>query len=243
MIEARAMARELQEQLNGAVKASQEQFRKGQETAANAVRTWTNTAKTARPRLQAVSLPKLPDVQLPKLADVKLPSLADVKLPSLADVKQAGVKLREVKLKDVRMPEVQLPKLPVERLQRIGGAEELAENAERLANKVLAAQLKFAGRTLHNAAPVIADGAAFLTKAADKVAARVTAAQREAEVVVMDAAKATAPSKTETTKATAAKATAAKSRTAKTSSAKATAAKPAAAKATSASRKAKTDKK
>jgi hypothetical protein len=180
---------------------------------------------------------------------MQLPKLQDVKLPTLADVRQAGAKLREVKL-----PEVQLPKLPVQRLPRNGGTEELAESAERLANRVLAAQLKFAGKTLHSAAPVIADGAAFLTKAADKVAARVTPQptakpeQAVAEVVVLAPAKPAAATEAEPTESkpsdtSTIKARTAKPRTAKTGTAKAAAAKPTAAKGTSAARKAKTDKK
>ncbi len=181
MIEARAMARELQEQLTGAVKASQEQFRKGQETAASAVRTWTDTAKSVR-----THLPKPSATQLPK------PKLPTVSLPTLADVKQASAKLRDVKLPqvklpEVKLPEVKLPKLPAQPLHKIPGTEELADSAERLAGRVLAAQLKFAGRTLHSAAPVLAEGAAFLTKAADAVTSRATAVRHGSPRATADA--------------------------------------------------------
>jgi hypothetical protein len=234
MIEPRAMARELQEQLTGAVKASQEQFRKGQETAASAVRTWTDTAKSVRTHLPR---PTLPAAQLPKL-------------PTLADVRQAGAKLRDVKL-----PEVRLPKLPAQPLNRIASTDELAEGAERLANRVLVTQLKFAGRTLHNAAPVIADGAAFLTRAADRVALRVQPATEAraddvveiAEVVELAPAAEASTAEASPAKAGTAKASPAKPRVTRASSPRTGTAKAAAtkapAKANSTARKAKTTKK
>jgi hypothetical protein len=237
MIEARAMARELQEQLTGAVKASQEQFRKGQETAASAVRTWTNTAKTVRTRLPKQTLPA---AQLPKL-----PALS---LPTLADVKEAGAKLREmtlkdVRLKDVKLPDVRLPKLPAQPLNRITSTDEFAESAERLANRVLVTQLKFAGRTLHSAAPVIAEGAAFLTRAADRVASRVqTAPQASPAESVAEVVELAPATEAGTAKASPAKPKVTKASTAKAPPAKAAATKPAAAKASGTARKAKTTK-
>jgi hypothetical protein len=245
MIEARAMARELQEQLTSAVKASQEQFRKGQETAASAVRTWTNTAKAVRPHLPRPTMPTA----------AQLPKLPAVSLPTIADVKQAGAKLREGKLKDVKLPEVRLPKLPAQPLNRITSTDELAEGAERLANRVLVSQLKFAGRTLHNAAPIIADGGAYLTRAAYKVASRVqpatqaSAAEPVAEVVETEGAEvvtiADAVELAPSTEASTAEASTAKPRATKASTAKASpaATKPAPAKASSTARKTKTAKK
>ena len=70
MIDTRAVAQEVQDQLNAAFQKGQEQIRKGRESVTVAVRTGSHIAQAVKP-----SLPKLPSVQ------VKVPSLSDLGSP------------------------------------------------------------------------------------------------------------------------------------------------------------------
>jgi hypothetical protein len=173
MIDTRALAQEVQDQLVEAVHRGQQQFRKGQdqlrksqdqmrksrEALAEAVRSGNQLAKSIRP-----SLP-LPTVRIP---------------PLTTPADRARLRARSHELAD----------------QVVATQRHLADRAVQattpLAEQVIATQRQLAGKALHAASPVVADRVAKLTHAvgtlpgmrrlglADGVAAPEAVADREA---------------------------------------------------------------
>lgn len=176
MIDTRALAQEVQDQLLEAVHRGQEQFRKGQdqlrksqdhmrksrEALAEAVRSGNQLAKSIRP-----SIPGLP------VPTVRIP-------PLTTPADRARLRARSHELAD----------------QVVATQRQLADRALQvttpLAEQVIATQRQLAGKALHAASPVVADSVAKLTHAvgtlpgmrrlglADGVAAPEAVADREA---------------------------------------------------------------
>jgi hypothetical protein len=225
MIDTRAVAQEIQEQVLAAVHRGHEQFRKGQdqvrksqqqgrEAARVAVRTGSQVAKAVLP-----SLPQLPrpEVHLPSVSDLTSPDKLRAHAHDLAG-------------------------------QALANQRRLADSA----GQVLAAQRKLAEKAVEFATPLVAEGVNRITQVAGSIGVshRTPAAEPAARVVTAAPAEATPaadappaetaatassaePAAASTTAASTAEPSTAEPSTAKTSTAKAT--KPRAAK-TAASR-------
>jgi hypothetical protein len=220
MIDTRAVAHEVQDQLAAAVQRSHEQFRKGQEQIRKGRESVTAAVRTGGQIAQAVR-PNLPKLQL------RLPSLSELASPEKLLATQR-------KLTD----------------QAIASQRRLAGHAQEFAGQAVATQRKLGSRAIEVASPLIADGVARLTQVAGTFAAgrrtERTEPQDHAVVATEPAAKAEeAPAaadskpaaKPRTTKAAGTvKATPARSTTAKSSTAKGGTAGTAKAKSTTASK-------
>ena len=142
MIDTRAVAQEVQDQLTAAMHKGQEQIRKGRESVTVAVRTGGQIAQAVKP-----SLPKLPAVP------VKLPRLArsPARISSAPTRELASQMLAtQRKLTD----------------QALASQRRLAGHAQDLADQALATQRKLGDRALEVAGPFISDGVTRLAHAA-----------------------------------------------------------------------------
>jgi hypothetical protein len=143
MIDTRAVAQEVQDQLTAALHKGQEQIRKGRESVTVAVRTGNQIAQAVKP-----SLPKLPAVQ------VKLPSLSEIaspdKLRASAHEFASQMLAAQRKLTD----------------QAIASQRRLAGHAQELTDQAVATQRKLGDRALEVAGPFITDGVNRLAHAA-----------------------------------------------------------------------------
>ena len=143
MIDTRAVAQEVQDQLTAAMHKGQEQIRKGRESVTVAVRTGGHIAQAVKP-----SLPKLPAVP------VKLPSLGEIaspdKLRANAHELASQMLATQRKLTD----------------QALASQRRLAGHAQDLADQALATQRKLGDRALEVAGPFLSDGVTRLAHAA-----------------------------------------------------------------------------
>jgi hypothetical protein len=209
MIDTRAVAQEVQDQLAAAVQRSHEQFRKGQEQIRKSRESVTAAVRTGGQIAQAVR-PNLPKLRL------RLPSLSELASPEKLLATQR-------RLTD----------------QAIASQRKLAGHAQEFADQAIATQRKLGNKAIEVASPLIADGVARLTQAAGTFAAgrraERTEPQDHAVIATEPAAKADeAPAAADgkpaakpratqaaaTTKATPARSTTAKTGTAKTGTAK-----------------------
>lgn len=136
MIDTRAVAQEVQDQLLAAVHRGHEQFRKGQEQVRRGRDTVTVAIRTGNELAKAVK-PNLPTLPVPSL-----------RVPSLTEL-TAGGKLRASaqELAD----------------QVAATQRKLAGNAQEVAGQMLATQRKFTVKAVQVASPLLAEGVARLT--------------------------------------------------------------------------------
>ena len=150
MIDTRAVAQEVQDQLAAAVQKGHEQFRKGQEQIRKGRESVTVAVRTGGQIAQAVkpSLPKLPSVQ------VKVPTLSDLaspdKLRASAHELASQMLSAQRKLTD----------------QALASQRKLAGQAQELTDHALTTQRKLGDRALEVAGPLISDGVSRLAQAA-----------------------------------------------------------------------------
>ncbi len=154
MIDTRAVAQEVQDQLNAAFQKGQEQIRKGRESVTVAVRTGSQIAQAVKP-----SLPKLPSVQ------VKVPSLSELaspdKLRASAHELASQMLAAQRKLTDQALASQR--KLTD---QALATQRKLAGQAQELTDHALTTQRKLGDRALEVAGPLISDGVSRLAQAA-----------------------------------------------------------------------------
>lgn len=252
MIDTRAIAQEVQDQVLAAmhkgheqVRKSQEQVRKGRETVTVAIRTGNEIAKAVMP-----SIPALPvrSMKLPSLSELASPDKLRASAHELAGHVRASQRRLAGNAQEVAG-------------QVFASQRRLADNAQEVAGQAFATQRKFTEKALHAAGPLVVQSVARLTQVADSLApgrrngrpeqsdalapavsttvkpaqtaaGPEPAATAQAERDATDAAAPASPAKART-----AKATTAKPRTAKPRTAKATTAKPGTAKASPAAAK------
>ena len=211
MIDTRAVAQEVQDQLNAAFQKGQEQIRKGRESVTVAVRAGSQIAQAVKP-----SLPKLPSVQ------VKVPSLSDLaspdKLRASAHELASQMLAAQRKLTD----------------QALTTQRKLAGQAQELTDHALTRQRKLGDRALEVAGTLISDGVSGLAQAAGTFApgrraergnhsqpadhtSIATPAEAAAKATATGSEDAPGPKQTRPAKASTAKASPAKSTTAKAS--------------------------
>jgi hypothetical protein len=141
MIDTRAVAQEVQDQLAAAVQRSHEQFRKGQEQIRKGRESVTAAVRTGGQIAQAVR-PNLPKLQL------RFPPLSELASPEKLLATQR-------KLTD----------------QAIASQRKLAGHAQDFADQAVATQRKLGSKAIEVASPLIADGMAKLTQVAGTFAA------------------------------------------------------------------------
>jgi hypothetical protein len=198
MIDTRALAQEVQDQLLEAVHRGQQQFRKGQdqlrksqdqmrrsrEALAEAVRSGNQLAKSIRPSIPALPVPT---VRIPPLTTPADRARLRARSHELADQVVATQRHLADRALEVTTPLAE---------QVIATQRHLADRALQvttpLAEQVIATQRQLAGKALHAASPVVSDSVARLTHAvgtlpgmrrlglADGVAAPEAVADREA---------------------------------------------------------------
>jgi hypothetical protein len=218
MIDTRAVAQEVQDQLAAAVQKGHEQFRKGQEQIRKGRESVTVAVRTGGQIAQAVkpSLPKLPSVQ------VKVPSLSELaspdKLRASAHELASQMLAAQRKLTD----------------QALASQRKFAGQAQELAEQAVTRQRKLGDRALEVAGPFITDGVSRLAQAAGTFvpgrraergdhgqpadhSAIATPAEAAAKSAATGSEDARAPKPTRSAKASPAKATPAKASTAKAS--------------------------
>ena len=218
MIDTRAVAQEVQDQLAAAVQKGHEQFRKGQEQIRKGRESVTVAVRTGGQIAQAVkpSLPKLPSVQ------VKVPSLSELaspdKLRASAHELASQMLAAQRKLTD----------------QALASQRKLAGQAQELTDHALTTQRKLGDRALEVAGPFITDGVSRLAQAAGTFApgrraergnhsqpadhtSIATPAEAAAKATATGSEDAPSPKQTRPAKASTAKASPAKSTTAKAS--------------------------
>ncbi len=169
MIDTRAVAQEVQDQLLTAFQKGHEQVRKGRDAATVAVRTGNQLAKAVMPSLPA--LPR-PDLHLQPVSPDKVRAHAHelagqmlTRQRKFADNAQelAGQMLtRQRKFAD------NAQELASQMLTR---QRKFADNAQELAGQVLATQRKLAGAAIEVASPLVAEGMTRLTQVAGSLSA------------------------------------------------------------------------
>src|SRR5580698_1230780 len=151
MIDTRAVAQEVQDQLTAAMHKGQEQLRKGQEQVRKGRETVTGALRTGSHLAQAVkpNLPALPVPSLQSLSELASPE----KLRASAHELAGQVLATQRKLTD----------------QAFASQRKLADHAQELAEQTVATQRRLSGKALEVATPLITDGFARLTQVAGSV--------------------------------------------------------------------------
>ena len=169
MIDARAVAQEVQEQLAAAVQKRHEQFRRGQEQIRKGRESMVAVVRAGSQLAQAVR-PTLPahDVQLPTLAD-----LADRDKLRASGQEFAGQVIARQR-KAARQVLASQRRLSA-RAQDLAGNLQTAHRdftgrAQELADQVYASRRDLAGKAVDAATPFVIDGVARLTQVANTLA-------------------------------------------------------------------------